>query len=136
MKTREIVETLKEYYETNLPAILSSYGIDNFEYYVSDPTTEEDCKELAFYSGGGFKNPSITSKTIIMAANLYRVGNPVDYMDALEELWDNMDIESLIGYSSKEYTFEVFYANVDEEAGSSSLVGYELLFGGGLDSCS
>jgi hypothetical protein len=130
-----ITAKLAQYYESNLPAILAEYGVDDFDYYISVPTVQEDVKELSFSLGGGFLTKSSEIKNVMMTATLYRVDNPTPYADALEKLWRGIDIEKLIGFMDKEYTFEPFYANVDEEAGNSSFLVYELIFSNQLDDC-
>jgi len=134
IETEDLIEAIRIFFEVELPPLLLSDSLDDFQGYIGEPPYAVDERQLAFYMGGGNDSESNASETIRGQAQLPRIQNPVKYHDAIWKVLKKFDSDS-VGFSSKALAHEPYYPGEIGDGGAGSFLLYEISFYKELDDC-
>ncbi len=131
----EMLEILRDYFETVVPPLLSARGLKPVEKFLSEPADDVDEIQLSVYSSDGADPESGFSDGFLVEMQLPGVSNPVKYQSALYKKAIRAVDPKLIGAITKDTTYSVWYPGEIGGGGSSAFVVFEMRFAGESDDC-
>jgi hypothetical protein len=128
------MQLLVDMFSADLPALLSTASLDNFDEYNNGNVKRSDKKELCVLAATDGDVNEKASTLFIIKCQLYKVINEyIDYYDVIRDYINDNITPELLGYTIRTKLVGDFFP-IDDNV-NSSFVFFQLEFSHELDDC-